>query len=486
MKTGKTDKPKSKPKSKSKKSSPPAVINQEASGEQLENPPLEIAPPESDSPPAMADQETPGEQPETPPLETASSESDSLPAVADQETPGEQPETPPLETASSESDSPPAVTDQEAPDEQPETLPLETSQDEPDSARKEDGPSVLFALFAIIAGIVIALIYNAARDDSPTATEASETLEIAQAESTPPVSETATSPSAKTTVGAEDKAKTESETSQAALRMAPDELAKLKSLENEASSNRKTAGEYFRRGDYENALIHYQKAQSNFEQLLPYYKQSSGNEHDNTIPTRKNLAAVYNAIGDVCRNQKNYTEALNWLNKALEIRENIQGKNHPETAETYNSIALVYDSQEQYAKALKWYQKDLAISEKTLGSEHPDTARIYNNMGMAYFHQGDRANALELFKKALAIQEKKPVDQNPNVAMTYNNIAEVYRAQGDYVLALPQYLKAYRILLNTFGERHSTTMAVRLNLARAYDKLDNAMPFGEWLEESLQ
>ncbi|MCL2589582.1 MAG: tetratricopeptide repeat protein [Betaproteobacteria bacterium] len=378
------------------------------------------------------------------------------------------------------------VTDQEASGKQPEIPQLGADSPEPASPQKGGNAFVIFALFVLIAGIVGAIVY-ATRSDPPVAEEAPQASEIAQPEhgAAPLAHKAAPHPSTKPAKKTETKPETDSEKQQI-RKLTHTEFDKLKSLESDAFSSHEIAGEYYRHGDYANALVWYQKARNGFEQVLPYYRKSLGDEHNNTITIRKNLAAVYNAIGEVYRNQKKYTESLNWLNKSLEIREKILGKDHPETAQTYNNIALVYDAKGHYAKALEWYQKDLAISEKTLGSNHPDTAKTYNNIGMVYFHQGDHTNALEWFKKASAIQEKGQPDSDPNAAMTYNNIAEVYRLQGDYVLALPKYLKAYRILLNTFGEKNSTTRAVKINLARAYDKSGNTTPFDEWFEESLR
>ena len=75
-----------------------------------------------------------------------------------------------------------------------------------------------------------------------------------------------------------------------------------------------------------------------------------------------------------------YPKALEWYQKALEIREKVLGKDHPSTGTTYNNIAGVYDSQGDYPKALEWYQKALNILEKRLGTEHPNTLIVKSNI----------------------------------------------------------------------------------------------------------
>jgi tetratricopeptide (TPR) repeat protein len=45
---------------------------------------------------------------------------------------------------------------------------------------------------------------------------------------------------------------------------------------------------------------------------------------------------------------------------------------------------MVYYNQGDYEKALEWVQKALEIREKVLGKENPDTAMTYNNIAGVY------------------------------------------------------------------------------------------------------
>ncbi|MDR2208006.1 MAG: tetratricopeptide repeat protein [Azoarcus sp.] len=355
------------------------------------------------------------------------------------------------------------------------------------SSRKGSKVFAIFALIVATIGIAIFGIYFY-KDDSQTA-EVPQVLEIVQPDATMPLSETVASQ--------EDEKAKEPEKPQPELKqLTRAEIDKISPLIEDALSNNEAAREYYRRGDYANALMHYKKALNDYEQLLPYYEQSFGRESSNAVTIQKNLAAIYNSVGEVYRSQNNYTEALKWLDKSLKIRESVQGTDHPDTARTYNRIALVYDTQGKHAEAIKWYQKSLSIYEKTLGSDHPDTAKTYNNLGLAYLHQDNYIDAMNLFKKAAEIQEREQSDKKHNAALALNNMAEVHRAKGDYTIALPEYLKAYQILLDTHGEEHSITKGVMRNMTRAYEgmmrdrkKSDNpvpSVPFDEWLVTSLQ
>ena len=81
----------------------------------------------------------------------------------------------------------------------------------------------------------------------------------------------------------------------------------------------------------------------------------------------------YHNIASVLREQKNYTDALDYCRKALLIWEQVLGSKHPITASGYNSIAKVYYAQGDYKKALEYYEKALSVRIEKLGENHPYT-----------------------------------------------------------------------------------------------------------------
>jgi tetratricopeptide (TPR) repeat protein len=89
---------------------------------------------------------------------------------------------------------------------------------------------------------------------------------------------------------------------------------------------------------------------------------------------------------------------------------------------TYNNIGAVYDNQGDYPKALEFHLKALNIREKVLGKEHPDIAMSYNNIGSVFFFQGDYPKALEYLQKALSILEKVLGPDHPNTKTGKENM----------------------------------------------------------------
>jgi tetratricopeptide (TPR) repeat protein len=78
------------------------------------------------------------------------------------------------------------------------------------------------------------------------------------------------------------------------------------------------------------------------------------------VSSLNNLAELYHSAGD-------YTKAEPLLQRALKIREEALGPDHPNTATSLNNLAGLHSDMGDYAKAEPLYQRALKISEKALG-----------------------------------------------------------------------------------------------------------------------
>jgi tetratricopeptide (TPR) repeat protein len=213
-------------------------------------------------------------------------------------------------------------------------------------------------------------------------------------------------------------------------------------------------------GDYDKALEYHNKA-------LEIRKEVLVENHPDT-------AGSYNNIGDVYANLGKYDKALKYHNKALEIFKDVLGENHPKTANSYNNIGIVYNNLGDYDKALEYYIKALEIKKTVLGENHPATAGSYNNIGVIYDELGDYDKALEYYIKALKIKEFVLGENHPKTASSYNNIGVVYYELGDYDKALEYYIKAWEIFKERLGESHPDTQQTIRNIEIAKQELDES------------
>ena len=82
------------------------------------------------------------------------------------------------------------------------------------------------------------------------------------------------------------------------------------------------------------------------------------------------MISLYNNIGNVYYDQGNYSAALEYHFKSLEIRIKVLGEEHVSTAASYNNIGVVYYVQGLYSEALEYLTKAEAVLSKIYGEEH--------------------------------------------------------------------------------------------------------------------
>ena len=164
-----------------------------------------------------------------------------------------------------------------------------------------------------------------------------------------------------------------------------------------------------------------------------------------------------------------YTQAEPLLKRALTIREQTLGLDHPDTATTLHNLARLYRYQGQYSQAEPLYLRALAIRERALGFDHPETAITLENLALFYMAQGQYSQAEALLNRTLAIKERVFGPNHPDTADTLDYLAQLYQDQGKYAQAEPLFLRTLTITEQTLGHDHIYTAATSNNLAHLYD-----------------
>ncbi|WP_437521858.1 tetratricopeptide repeat protein [Sorangium sp. So ce726] len=191
---------------------------------------------------------------------------------------------------------------------------------------------------------------------------------------------------------------------------------------------------------------------------LQLREEALGPEHPDVATSLNNLAFLLHAKGD-------YAAAELLVRRALAIWEKALGPEHPDVATSLNNLAALLQTKGDYAAAEPLYRRALAIREKVLGPEHPHVANSLNNLAVLLEAKGDYAAAEPLHRRALTIREKALGPEHPHVATSLNNIANVLRAKGDYAAAEPLYRRALAIREKAFGPEHPHVAVVLNNLA---------------------
>jgi tetratricopeptide (TPR) repeat protein len=226
------------------------------------------------------------------------------------------------------------------------------------------------------------------------------------------------------------------------------------------------------RGDYEKAILYYERAQEIYKRTFP--------------PNHPVFPASYNNIGLVYMNMGEYSKALSFYEKTLEMNQRTLPPNHPLFAQSYNNIGGVYCIMEEYSKAVSFYKKALEIRYRTHPSNHPDLATSNNNIGGVYDSMGEYSKALSFYKKALEILQKSLPENHPNIASSYNNIGAVYDNMGEYSKALSFYEKALEINQKNLPIMHPSLAISYNNIGLIHMKMREYSKAFSFSEKALE
>jgi tetratricopeptide (TPR) repeat protein/transcriptional regulator with XRE-family HTH domain len=174
-----------------------------------------------------------------------------------------------------------------------------------------------------------------------------------------------------------------------------------------------------------------------------------------------------------------------WLGRALAIREEVSGFDHPDTAQSRNCLAVLLRAQGELASARALHKRTLAIRERTLGPDHPDTAESLNNLGLVLKDQGELEAARPLIERALAIWERVRGPNHPHTALGLNNLARLLQEQGELAAARPLQERALLICERVLGPDHPFTGNTLKSLAHLLQNRGDLAAAGRLFERVL-
>src|SRR5712691_3130 len=179
------------------------------------------------------------------------------------------------------------------------------------------------------------------------------------------------------------------------------------------------AGAYlYQRGQYTEAELPLQRA-------LAIREQALGRDHPDIATSLYNLAFL-------SRDQGKHEQAKLLFQHALEIRQQVFGPNHPNVAECLNNLAWLYYAQGKYEQAESFYQRGLVIYERVLGPNNHYVGDSLNGLALLYGAQSKYEQAEPLMQRSLVLFEQVFGSSHPNVAVCLNNLARLYAWQGKY------------------------------------------------------
>jgi tetratricopeptide (TPR) repeat protein len=152
-------------------------------------------------------------------------------------------------------------------------------------------------------------------------------------------------------------------------------------------------------------------------------EQFRGPGHPDTLSARDELAAAYQAAGDVAA-------ASRLLTRNLTDRERLQGPRDAETMATRDRLAAACLAEGKVKDAISHYKRALSDREKVLGRGHPDTLATTSNLAAAYQAAGRMPSAMQLSEQCCADSERVLGPDHADTLARLASLAHLYYAVG--------------------------------------------------------
>lgn len=165
----------------------------------------------------------------------------------------------------------------------------------------------------------------------------------------------------------------------------------------------------------------------------------------NSTGNKLQLASIITYKCSLLHEKAKYREAIDLGKKALELREQVLTKNHPDIANTMRNIAASYYSLSQLSEVLDYNIKSLDICQAVYGDNHPDIAFSYKNIAQAFLDAGKYDTSLKYLKKAEDIYKFFFPAESEKFASLYNMYGMLYSGLDQDSISLAHYKEAMTI-----------------------------------------
>ncbi|MFV2061304.1 MAG: tetratricopeptide repeat protein [Gammaproteobacteria bacterium] len=160
-------------------------------------------------------------------------------------------------------------------------------------------------------------------------------------------------------------------------------------------------------------------------------------------------ARLYFQLGRIAYGEKNYQQALQHYDKAVELKKG----NYPKAIV---NKGLVFDAQKKYQAAIVSYKKAIEIDK--------NYSQAWNNLGLAYYHLKDFTQAQTALKQAVSLRTDYALAWY-NLGRSYsrdNNYSKAIDAYSQAITAKPHYAKARLNLAVLYAKDKQYPQAIKL------------------------
>lgn len=196
-------------------------------------------------------------------------------------------------------------------------------------------------------------------------------------------------------------------------------------------------------------------------------EQLLGRDHPESHGTRHQLAMLLEARGEL-------DEAAALYRATLEAREQALGERHVDLIPHLGNLAAVRKAAMDFTAARPLLERALALAERHYGNSHPTTAACLDNLAGLLYSGHDHEQAEHLYQRALGVVETAFGPAHPATAASLHNLGTLLDAREQYRMAEQLFARALTIRQEVYGDDHADTVSTLHNLAGVLDAMGDA------------
>ena len=182
-------------------------------------------------------------------------------------------------------------------------------------------------------------------------------------------------------------------------------------------------------------------------------------------------AHLLNDSGWVESELGNYPESRKLYRAAYDIRREVLGERHPDTADSMASVAGGLLELAQYDQALDLAKAALEIRRAFNPPRPRDVADSLLLLGGVYMDAGEYHAALQTSKEAIKINQQEYGNEHPSTARSEFSLASTLEALGKYEEALSLKEQALAVQIKLLGANHPGVLKSLGSIGSTYGRL---------------
>lgn len=224
-------------------------------------------------------------------------------------------------------------------------------------------------------------------------------------------------------------------------------LHQLKTAASSKTTGAEQSNLYMTRAAFHQSIGQPDEARNFYEKVIAVHKDLYPSEKNaQTASAMSNMSSTLRDLGE-------FDSAVLVCTKALEIREELFGEDHPSAMVSRAWLADILLASGNFAQALPILERVLVDHER-VGSADLEISSAMNNLASAYRELGKIDQARALFEQVLVKTEKTAGKTSPLYSAALTNCALTMEAQKDYKNALVMHEESLVLKQKTLGPDH--------------------------------